>query len=184
MYDMKSTKAQKQTQRGAALFMALIFLLILTILGVFGMNIARMENMMAGNNQFQSAALNNAELILTIAEQDVDNLLGTATPFGGYYYNRTGMDPDATIIDPSILNWEGAFTFATYMPPDGSDEKKFRYVIEYAGPEVVPGNSTDSCAEDPDGDACVHTFLVTAQNDTSRGAKRTVQSVYVSSRAP
>lgn len=171
-------------QQGAALFMALIFLLIMTILGVFGMNISRMENMMAGNNQFQTTALNNAELTLAIAEQEVGTFLGTSTPFNAHYYDRTGMNPDATVINPSALNWEGQFAYATYDPGDGSDANKFRYVIEYAGPEVVPGNATDSCAEDPDGDACVHTFLVTTQAETSRGAKRTVQSVFVTSTTP
>ena len=52
-------------QRGAALFMALIILLVLTILGVVGMNVSKLENMMAGNIQFQTTALNDAEYVLT-----------------------------------------------------------------------------------------------------------------------
>ena len=63
-------------QKGAALFMALIFLLILTILGVFGMNLSRLENMMAGNNQFQMAALSNAELAVDEAERDLTAMMG------------------------------------------------------------------------------------------------------------
>ena len=64
-------------QRGAALFMSLIFLLILTILGVFGMNISRMENLMAGNAQFQTSALNNAERASSTARNDWQNALVT-----------------------------------------------------------------------------------------------------------
>ena len=58
-------------QAGAALFMALIFLLILTILGVFGMNVSRLENLMAGNSQFQTTALNNAEYTLARGIEDI-----------------------------------------------------------------------------------------------------------------
>jgi len=61
---MRITHTHSGYKRGTALFMSLIFLLIMTILGVFGMNISRMENLMAGNNQFQAQALNNSELAL------------------------------------------------------------------------------------------------------------------------
>jgi Tfp pilus assembly protein PilX len=57
-------------QQGAALFMALIMLLVLTILGVFGMNMSRLENLMAGNAQFQTTALNNAEYALSRGVED------------------------------------------------------------------------------------------------------------------
>ena len=61
-------------QRGAALFMALIFLLILTVLGVYGMNVSRLENLMSGNAQFQTTALNNAEYVLAKAERDLETI--------------------------------------------------------------------------------------------------------------
>ena len=58
-------------QAGAALFMALIFLLILTLLGVFGMNVSRLENLMAGNTQFQTTALNTAEYTLARGIEEI-----------------------------------------------------------------------------------------------------------------
>ena len=63
-------------QKGVALFMALVILLVLTILGVFGMNLSRLENMMAGNNQFQVTALSNAELAVSAGEQAMLDSLG------------------------------------------------------------------------------------------------------------
>ncbi len=177
---MITTRANPHVQqRGAALFMALIILLVLTVLGVFGMNISRMENLMAGNNQFQTAALSNAELILSVGEQKTEEILGNL-PFtdwnetGDAFYDRTS--DSAEIIDTHDLNWG-----FSYQAEDSSS----RYVVEYAGSELIPGNDasvegTSACHAG----SCVWVFLATAQNETSRGAKRTVQSVYVTETPP
>ncbi|UCC56655.1 MAG: hypothetical protein JSU75_02540 [Gammaproteobacteria bacterium] len=167
------------SQRGAALFMALIFLLVMTILGVFGMNISRLENLMAGNTQFQVAALSNAELTLAVGEQRIDNILG-ALPFtdwnetGDPFYDRTATSTE--VIDPHELNWGFAFQAV---------DSQSRYVIEYSGSELIPGEdeSYEASATCPAG-SCVWVFMATAQNETSRGAKRTVQSVYVTATPP
>jgi type IV pilus assembly protein PilX len=168
---MPKTMTESETslrQNGAALFMALIFLLILTLLGVFGMNISRLENLMAGNNQFQTAALSNAELAVDTAEQ---NLIAMSN--GGAkedcYYNK------ATLVDPSPLNWDPAIKTCSYTPPNGPDA---RYIIERVGSGI-----DDDCGKGlgkGQGNAgCIHyDFLVTSQADTSRGARRTVQTVF------
>lgn len=172
--------ATTQHQRGAALFMALIVLLVLTILGVFGMNMARLENLMAGNSQFQTAALNNAERTLAVGEEDVEKVLGTSKDWnasGDYYYDRTSVSTQ--IIKPEAANW----TFKYQTIPDTDPDSPFRYVLEYTGEYTdyecsVRWGATYS-------DVCKrYIFLVTAQNEASRGAKRTVQSVYVSATPP
>jgi Tfp pilus assembly protein PilX len=176
---MQTVSKIHASQRGAALFMALIFLLVMTILGVFGMNISRLENLMAGNTQFQVAALSNAELTLSVAEQRIENILG-ALPFsdwnegGDPFYDRTGTSTE--IINPQKINWDFAYQ------AEGSTS---RYVIEYSGSELIPGEdeSYEASATCPAG-SCVWVFLATAQNETSRGAKRTVQSVYVTATPP
>jgi hypothetical protein len=167
-------------QQGAALFMALIVLLILTILGVFGMNIARLQNLMAGNNQFQTTALNNAEGVLSVGEEEVESVLGTSKDWnasGDYFYDRTAESTE--VINPEAANW--TFKFQTIPPDDPTSP--FRYVLEYTGEYTdyqcsVKWGATYS-------DVCKrYIFLVTAQNEASRGAKRTVQSVYVSATPP
>jgi len=172
--------ATTQHQQGAALFMALIVLLVLTILGVFGMNMARLENLMAGNNQFQTTALNNAERTLAVGEEDVQKVLGTSKDWNApddYYYDRTSVSTD--IIKPEATNW----TFKYQTVPDTDHDSPFRYVLEYTGEYTdyecsVRWGATYS-------DVCKrYIFLVTAQNEASRGAKRTVQSVYVSATPP
>lgn len=176
---MHTTFTPRGRQRGAALFMALICLLIMTMLGVFGMNMSRMENLMAGNSQLQMTALNDAERTLSVAEEQVEAIL-LSPPFVDWnetsdaYYDHT---PDSTDpIDAHDLTWS-----FDYVAVDANN----RYVIEYAGPEVITGNdgSIEAAAVCPSAN-CVWVYLTTAQNESARGAKRTVQSVYVTTTPP
>jgi len=157
-------------QAGAALFMALIFLLILTLLGVFGMNVSRLENLMAGNTQFQTTALNNAEYTLARGVEDIQ-LIDTS----GLSYPTSAGYHTAGDIEPSDLAW--GFTKKTVTLPDGSTGD---YVIINAGTDNDDGeDSSYSGVITPAPGAIVQVFLVTAQSESSRGAKRIVQSVVV-----
>jgi Tfp pilus assembly protein PilX len=168
--------------------MALIFLLILTMLGVFGMNVSRLENLMAGNAQFQTTALSNAEYVLVRGEKDIRNLVadGTGNPF------LTAVDDqyfDAGTIGPATLVWN--FTNKEVLigrdtDGDGTfDDGTGLYVIEDAGLDNSKGEcSTYECKIEPLPSAIVQVFLVTAQSSSSRGAKRIVQSVVVTDPLP
>jgi Tfp pilus assembly protein PilX len=194
-------------QRGAALFMALIFLLILTMLGVFGMNVSRLENLMAGNAQFQTTALNNAEYVLVRGERDLQALAdgGGVNPFlaadttDQYFCAnddsclRTSGDGD--LIDPAALNWTFASTQVELpdVANDGSDsdgdtnpdDGTGRYIIIDAGYDNGTGECvTQQCRQDTLAGAQVHVFQVTARSTSSRGAKRIVQSAYVTNPLP
>jgi type IV pilus assembly protein PilX len=52
---------RRRTQQGAALIVGLVLLMVLTVLGVSGMNMAALELTMAGNMQSQQAAFQAAE---------------------------------------------------------------------------------------------------------------------------
>jgi Tfp pilus assembly protein PilX len=185
-------------QDGAALFMALIFLLILTILGVFGMNTSRLENMMAGNAQFQTTALNNTEYVLARGEEDIQNIVASGdVPFSAWsdnddHYYAVGTTPGGT---PSDLVWDfksekvsipdmnadGSDTDADGTADDGTGE----YVIENAGCDNTKGESASfEDVTDPLHGAIVEVFLVTAKSESSRGANRIVQSVVVDDPLP
>ena len=160
----------RHRQAGAALFMALIFLLILTILGVFGMNVSRLENLMAGNTQFQTTALNNAEYTLARGIEDIQ-LVET----NGLSYPTTDGYHAAGDVEPSDLVW--GFTKKDVSLPDGNAGE---YVIINAGTDNDDGeDSSYSGTITPAPGAIVQVFLVTAQSESSRGAKRIVQSVVV-----
>ena len=189
-------------QRGAALFMALIFLLILTILGVFGMNVSRLENLMAGNAQFQTTALNNAEYVLARAERDLLALVtsATANPFlvstttDQYYCANDDSCERATgdgdLINPAALVWtfanttielpdvdnDGSDTDGNSTPDDGTGQ----YVIVDAGYDNATGEClTQQCKQEVLAGAQVHVFQVTARSTSSKGARRIIQSAYV-----
>jgi len=177
-------RSEKYKQRGAALFMALVFLLIMTILGVFGMNLSRMENLMAGNSQFQTRALNDAELDLEAAVDDIEGELGP--PYldldasGDYMYLLTA---DATeTASPEALDWAG-FNCNSATPPGGNAATSYCYVIEYTG-ELEGSDDGDCSAATGTGtkpaDCFRQIYRITTQAEASRGAKRTVQAVYVS----
>lgn len=196
-------------QRGAALFMALIFLLILTMLGVFGMNVSRMENLMAGNAQFQTTALNNAEYVLTRGERDLQALAdaGGVNPFlasdtSDQYYCanddsclRTTGDADDPGFDPAALAW--TFSSKQVELPDvgndgsdsdgdsNADDGTGQYIIVDAGYDNGTGECvTQQCRQDTLAGAQVHVFQVTARSTSSRGARRIVQSAYVTNPLP
>jgi Tfp pilus assembly protein PilX len=150
--------------------MALIFLLILTILGVFGMNVSRLENLMAGNTQFQTTALNNAEYTLARGIEDIQLVESS-----GSSYPTTAGYHTAGDIDPSDLVW--GFTKKNVSLPDGSTGD---YVIINAGTDNDDGEDSSYTGTIlPPPGSIVQVFLVTAQSESSRGAKRIVQSVVV-----
>ncbi|HLF09945.1 MAG TPA: PilX N-terminal domain-containing pilus assembly protein [Gammaproteobacteria bacterium] len=68
--------ATRSAQTGATLVVGLVLLLVLTVLGVSGMNTATMEITMAGNTQFQQDAFQMAEdgIDVAIAQRNFNTL--------------------------------------------------------------------------------------------------------------
>ncbi|MGB7934439.1 MAG: hypothetical protein WCH04_19885, partial [Gammaproteobacteria bacterium] len=171
--------------------------LILTILGVFGMNVSRLENLMAGNAQFQTTALNNTEYVLARGEKDIEAIAKSGTvPFSAWadddQYYTVGTTPGGspkdlvwpfTAAKVSIpdMNGDGSDTDADGTADDGTGE----YVIENAGLDNTKGEDASFAGTiNPLPGAIVQVFLVTAQSETSRSAKRIVQSVVVTDPLP
>lgn len=71
---------QIERQRGAALVVGLILLLVLTLLAITGMNTATTELVMAGNEQFRHNAFNSAEAGLEEALADLDTVPQDGVP--------------------------------------------------------------------------------------------------------
>lgn len=179
-------ESARRRQNGAVLPIALIFLVILTIIGVTAMNTSVLDTMMASNTQFQTRALGDAEVVLVEGEDDVVAITGDAVPLdlntpGDHYYDATATSTDT--IDPSDWDW----TFTTQTAADGAS----LYVIQYGGREPIPGNTGGYGGSVAYGGAgggaagsYVYVFEVTTQADSSRGARRIVQSVYVTDKEP
>jgi len=163
-------KLPPRNQRGAALMVSLVFLVIMTIIGIASMNTAVMENLMAANSQFQVSALSNAEFIIGSAEDDIETIVSDASALAfetsdDHYYL-------ADDVEPAVNDW----TFQHASTTLGS------YIIEYAGKHPIPGESAEMGAGTAG--SFVYLFLVSAQNVASKGARRNVQTVYVTENAP
>jgi len=104
-------------QTGATLVVGLVLLLVLTVLGVSGMNTATMEVTMAGNTQFHQDAFQAAETGIDIAIT-MPNPTGVPLPLpptalgDGTYSTRalkscvaTTSVPDAAFSDDTIQAW-------------------------------------------------------------------------------
>ncbi len=95
-------------QAGATLIVGLVLLLVLTVVGVSGMNMATMEITMAGNAQFQQDAFQAAEEAIDIA-------------LGRRDYT-TGADPRTVpaLGDPDYDRWsETRYLCNTPVPRGG-----------------------------------------------------------------
>lgn len=71
-----SAPAARSSQRGTALVMALVFLLLLTMLGITASNTATLEERMAGNVKDQNLSFQAAETALAHAEAWVASTSG------------------------------------------------------------------------------------------------------------
>ena len=91
---MNAAITPRSWQTGATLVVGLILLLVLTVVGVSGMNTATMEVTMAGNSQFQNDAFQMAEDgIDTVLARRSFTTAGTTTlaPTGDVDYVRPAV---------------------------------------------------------------------------------------------
>lgn len=173
---------------GTALAMALLFLAVLTVLGLAGMNAARQEILIAGNKRQQDTALGNTEYVLAAGEQDILSVTGNPfspdTPGDPYYpIGMLDFDPVTTgVIDrPADRNW--AFSHTTLQLPDLdnnriADDGTGEYVIQDTGLLTVAGeDAAVNGTLRPLPGARLQAFRVTARSATVRGAARRVQTV-------
>lgn len=166
-------------QRGAVLVVSLIFLAILTILGVATMSAAAMQNTMASNFQFQIDAMQKAEVAVQLGEEAVLDINDPASDSGFEVFDVAGNEYHrAGTIDPGERDW----TAAGYSPRQTLDGETVtgEYVIEYAG--IVPmgtGNSVAIGAGGTTSGNTGHIFLIGARSQSGKGATRTVQTTLV-----
>jgi len=122
-------------EHGAALITALVFLLILTILGISAMQMSILEERMAGNTRDLTIAFEAAESALRDGELDVLRNIDNTVIFhsdcsGGLCLPTTTSTPNSAIIDWGNNNFTrvyGANTGATLLANVNSQP---RYIIE------------------------------------------------------
>jgi hypothetical protein len=141
-------------QRGSALVIASVMLLIITLLGVVGLAAAALELRMSGNFQYQDRAFQAAEFAIEQALQS--ELLSTAITFSS---PRTFPAPGAEAP----------------VPGSGTDNYSYRlYFDSSAGGTPIPTGADTGTA------LVAYHFVIVGTGRSSRGAEAThTQGFYV-----
>jgi type IV pilus assembly protein PilX len=155
-------------QSGSTLIISMIILILLMLLGVTAMNTSDTQYKLAGNLQFESLAMNNAEIAENAAEQWLEAHAGTAP------------NPSiqiASLPDPlsSAMTWTNADSVAV------TNNDSQRYVIGFVSSNGVLGSAaTLECDPAPiiPNFECVNTYLITARGLSARGATKYIQTYY------
>jgi type IV pilus assembly protein PilX len=150
---MQCTHIPKARQSGAALILALIFLLLMTMLSTSSMRTATMQERMAGNTRDMNLGFQSAEAALRVAERrlldETESLPEFDNTAGFYQVNSTARPP-----------WDGSPNLAGGVPLDSDlgTAEPAQYYIEKLSSIRPAGTSTETGAPSED----VHYFRVTA----------------------
>lgn len=162
--------ASRSKQQGATLIVALIVLVLIMMLGVVAMTSSSTQYKLAGNLQFEDAAMNNAEAAATAAEKWLEAnyqhpAFTTADSAMPHLFQKT------SVIDPFSFNWD-----SNAMAAANTSQ---RYIIQIMsnnsllqGASAVVGRSRASVCNK------VNTYLITARGTSARGASKLIQSYY------
>ena len=174
--DKSNTGKCGSRQRGAVLIVSLVFLTVLTILGVNALNTSVMQNTMANNFQFQIGAMEDAEVSVGMGEDVATDIVDTggASTLGFEVFGTASNEYHlAGTIDPTSPDWVAS----GYSPKATANGE---YVIEYAGiVDVGNGNAVGVGNGGATSGNTGHIFLISARSGTSKGATRTIQTTFV-----
>lgn len=150
-------RANIKKQTGVVLVIGLVFLLIMTIVGVTAIRSSTMQERMAGNASDRNLAFQNAESALQVGETQV------ITQNCAFLNANTASQPDPDDTD----NWTGAnvFTLDTSYPNRA-----------YALTRVPPQQSEDESEEAEADDTCGGFYFVTAKAESPKGMTVVLQS--------
>lgn len=129
----RNHRLHRASQKGVALVMSMVFLLILTLIGVTAMNTSALEERMAGNMVDKNYALQAAESALLAGEQWIINqgvlpVFSPPQPNDGLHLPSTGQYPvwyETTGVwtGTDIINYVGL----------GKVKSQPKFIIEYMG---------------------------------------------------
>jgi type IV pilus assembly protein PilX len=158
------------TERGAALVVSLILLLIMTIIGVAAMNGARLEVSMAGMMQREEVALRSAERTLAEAERYAENTIDNhfSTDVEGHYL--PGTEPDVSQTDWTFL--------AIPIEEESEEGSRDEFIVEYLGLISLPGSALNDGGDPSIPGDKINTYRISARSETKGNAVRIVESIY------
>lgn len=161
-------------QKGAALIVCLILLMVMTILGVSSITSTTMEEKMAGNIRNKHLSFQAAEAALRAGEAVAESLDHSTTVFDGTngLYDRTDAgDANYPIWDQSSgINWQDVTTITDLVQYP-------QYIIEDFG--TVYRDNDCKYKADIDPDCILPVYRITAQGwGLNTNGHSMVQSTY------
>lgn len=159
-------------EKGASLVTSLILLGVLGLIGIAGVMIANTQFKIAGNLQFQSAAMSDAESALAVAE---NWLPANHTHTGFAELGTPGLYPLGAAPDASTMKWEDSTSIR--VDPAGNQ----RYIIElYLAGRTLPSSSVVQCNTYGTSAPCpkVNVYRISTRGVSRNGATRLVQSMF------
>lgn len=178
-----SVLSPRPSERGSALIISMIILIILMLLGVTAMTTSDTQFKLAGNLQFEDAALNNAETAIAAAEalladgvsyQNAGLLTAYDAALTPQFYPIGVLEglaaPDN---DPLTMTWDDNNSAQVAGNPNQ------RYIVEAMSiNDRLVGSSQCIGCRISSGCNQVNTYRLTGRGVSARGAIRFVQSYY------
>lgn len=180
---MRHAPSPQKTQTGSTLVVSLIILIVLMMLGVTAMNTSDTQYKLAGNLQFENAALNNTETSIATAENWLAS--GTNARASGFTTYNSAATPHIYPIgylealaapgnDVLTMPWSDSNS-AEVTPGDPTQ----RYIIERMSTDnILTGSSAAIGGRPSSGCNKVNTYRITARGTSARGATKYIQSYY------
>lgn len=170
-------RAYASQQRGAVLFVSLIFLLVLTMLGVMLARSQTTEERLAQNDANRDLAIEAAGAALRFAEMNIAE--GNYTAFsqntGGLYT----LDPTVGSVY-TTSTWTTTGAALTYT---GSALTSVgtapQFIVEQLPSVAMPGTSLGACQQGYGANGCVQVFQITAHaSGGDQTGNATLRSIY------
>lgn len=158
------------TQKGSALVMSLIILLLLSLIAISGMQGGIFQERMATAHRDGVMSLEAAETALRDAQDSLDGFFDLV-PFGTQAGFHTASGNPPGVFDSA--NWDD--TNSVHFNPVGGVEA--RYFVEYVGPVPVAGRLPQRASDAP---VPLHSArIVVVSQGASGQAQRAIESYYV-----
>ncbi len=161
MYEIAArSPARAAGQRGAALVVSLLILLVLTLIGVSGMQSTVLEERMASNTRERNIAFQAAESALRDAETYIDGITTTGD-FDGTagLFSDTQDEPDYT----SAATWSDNATSVAANNVPGSASAPRYFIKRFGTITGTQGAMNITNYGDNKGSGDVTTFRITAR---------------------
>ncbi|WP_376693787.1 pilus assembly PilX family protein [Wenzhouxiangella sp. EGI_FJ10409] len=166
-------------QQGVALFVGLMFLLVLTLLGLSASNGSIMQERMAGNVADYNAAFQDAERTLREVESRITEFSQGGS--GGLGAIPTWEDWDLPINDCSMStpsNWESWAGDRWKTAPSTGNEYFILDLSDYVNDEGLPTASACRPVSESEMNTAGEYFVIVAKGSGPAGSEAIVQSIF------